>query len=100
MEWQTIDSAPKNKAILIFYKNCMGNGRTIKAIYFPKFTSECADDYATGEWEEYDEQTGTSYVPEGWYECIDNWDELANVALEPYNVPSHWMPLPEPPKAD
>lgn len=33
----------------------------------------------------------------GWYECIDNWDEYSQVAINE-GEPTHWMPLPTPPK--
>ena len=45
---------------------------------------------------EYDEETDNYYFPEGWWECIHNWDEYANVAI--CDFVTHWMPLPEQPK--
>lgn len=45
---------------------------------------------------DYDEETDEYYLPEGWWECIHNWDEYSSVAIEDFVT--HWMPLPEPPK--
>ena len=45
---------------------------------------------------EYDEAADTYYVTEGWYECIDNWDDYSSVAVTEGEV-THWMPLPQPP---
>ena len=45
---------------------------------------------------EYDEETDEYYYPEGWWECLFNWDEYSSVAIEDFVT--HWMPLPEPPK--
>ena len=45
---------------------------------------------------DYDEETDEYYLPEGWWECIHNWDEYSSVAIEDFVT--HWMPLPEVPK--
>lgn len=45
---------------------------------------------------DYDEETDEYYLPEGWWECIHNWDEYSSVAIEDFVT--HWMPLPEGPK--
>ena len=47
---------------------------------------------------EYDEETDEYYMPEGWWEVIKNWDDYSCVAIADFVT--HWMPLPEPPKAD
>lgn len=51
-----------------------------------------ADDIAT----EYDEETDEFYLPEGFYERINNWDEYSSVVIS--DSVTHWMPMPEPPK--
>ena len=50
------------------------------------------------EFGEYDEATDTTYVPEGWYEHINNLDDYTLVAVSE-GVITHWMPLPEAPDA-
>lgn len=46
---------------------------------------------------EYDEAEDEFYVPEGWFERIENWDDFTDIAAGDYIV-THWRPLPEPPK--
>lgn len=92
-QWQTIETASPLESVLIYYLNSAGMGRRIKARYVPRFTVEdCSDD---GEWFEWGPNETGPYLPEGWYEQIDNWDDLAEVFVN--EKPSHWMPLPPPP---
>lgn len=57
------------------------------------------------EWGDYDKETDTTYVPKGWYEYHEygniEEDGVALIGSDPYLVEevTHWMPLPEPPKA-
>lgn len=90
MRWQTIDTAPKGRTVLIHYKNSLGNGRTVKARYVERFTVE--DDSGLGE---YCEDKDEYYLLEGWYEQVDNWDDFAEIFI--HCKPTHWMPLPAPP---
>lgn len=86
--WQPIKSAPRNKNVLLFYKlntqNFMVIGR-----YVTKFYEEQREDT---DWCDYDEETDRYYMPEGWVENIENWEEYSCVALD--REPTHWMPLP------
>ena len=36
------------------------------------------------------------YLPEGFYERINNWDEYSSIVIS--DSVTHWMPMPEPPK--
>ncbi len=59
---------------------------------FESTVSECG-------WDTYRNRAGdTTYVPEGWYECINNLDDYTFVAVSE-GVITHWMPLPEAPDA-
>ena len=82
--------------VIATYVNSLGNRRTIMAKWIPGKTEEAhsLDD----EFGEYDEATDTTYVPEGWYECINNLDDYTFVAVSE-GVITHWMPLPEAPDA-
>ena len=71
-----------------------GGGRTYVCAAFhsaPK-TETCvsSDDIDM----EYDEETDEYYLPEGWWEVINNWDDYSFVAIGDFVT--HWMPLPPP----
>lgn len=95
MTWQPIETAPKGIAILIYYKNSCDKGRTVKAEYIERWTTESDPESDNCE---YSEEKDCYYTPEGWYEVIDNWDEFSSVAICRSNTITHWMSLPEPPK--
>ena len=46
---------------------------------------------------EYDEAEDEYYVPEGWFERIENWDDYTDIAVCDFTI-THWMPLPETPE--
>lgn len=95
-EWQLIETAPKDcTRVILAYRNAFCKWRRVIAFYAPKLTIE-QDDCGEG-WCEYDEVNDRFCLPEGWYECIDNWDDYSYVHIGE-NIPSHWMPLPPPPK--
>lgn len=71
-----------------------GGGRTYVCAAFhsaPK-TETCvfSDDIDM----EYDEETDEYYLPEGWWEVINNWDDYSFVAIGDFVT--HWMPLTPP----
>lgn len=85
---------PSGQVVLACYKNELGNTRRIRAQWVAAKTSEASIDSDCGE---YDEATDTYYDPEGWYECIDNWDCYSSVFVSAQIT--HWMPLPAAPGA-
>lgn len=91
--WQDISTAPENKPILVYYKNSLGNGRVVKAIYYPRFFLESSGE----DWEldEYSEKQDCSFIQEGWYEMIDNWGEYSSIVIDE-GVPTLWHDLPYP----
>ena len=48
---------------------------------------------------EYDEAEDVYYVPEGWFERIENWDDYTDIAVCDFTI-THWAPLPEPPEGE
>jgi hypothetical protein len=78
--------------VLACYKNDAGKVRRIRAQWVKAKTIESGWESDCGE---YDEETGCYYDPEGWYECIDNWDEYTSVFVSA--TITHWMPLPPAP---
>lgn len=86
---------PSGKRVIATYINSIGNRRTIVAMWIAAKTREAdseSDNF------EYDDATDTCYVPQGWYECIYNWDDYSSVAVYEGEI-THWMPLPPAPEA-
>jgi hypothetical protein len=76
-EWQTIETAPNNRAILIFYPY---GGRY-------KDHPAAPDGFIyVARWLDFDDKPGGT-----WVDATDS-NEIGT-------DPSHWMPLPEPPTA-
>lgn len=87
--------APKGKDILICYEDdYYGNKKIVIARYVVKFTEECYEDHS-----EYSEEHDNYFVPEGWYEQIENSiDDYSSILIE--GEVTHWMKLPEPPNKE
>lgn len=86
------------RTVLAFYNNSHGKSRRVRAEYIAHM-SKGADDGWDGDADAYyDEATDESYWPAGWYEVIDNWDDLTHMVIHEGEV-SHWMPLPAGPAA-
>lgn len=81
-----------NIKVLAYYVNSLGKGRTICAIWVPAKTRSDSD----GEYDftEYDEETDKFYWPEGWYEQIENWEDLGWINVYEGEV-VYWQPLPK-----
>lgn len=90
-DWRDISTAPQMRKIIVFYVNALGKGRCVMACYYRERSLEMDDDYA--DVGEYDDATGQSFAPAGWYEEHDS----DNPILELQGDPTHWMPLPDPP---
>ena len=79
--WQPIETAPKNKTILIGYRNTHGHWRTLR-----------------GEWFSVEEINEMWEDPEGvepgWFETSVEADDVPNVWR---TDPTHWRPLPAAP---
>ena len=97
-QWIPIETAPKNKKIIVRYKNVLGKDRTVFAKYLDKFTEEATE--GTDCETDYCEDDDTYYCKEGWVELIDNWDDFSSVYFDSQNVPTHWMPLPSAPEGE
>lgn len=79
--------------VLAHYFNGCGKSRTVCATWIPaKF---CKDDIDIDDSDflEYDEGSDNYYWPEGWYEEIDNWDELQSICINERAV-DYWQPIP------
>lgn len=90
--WQTIETAPKGRKIIVFGE-VPGYGHRMMtfARYWPKHTLQVAEGYEDEPWAETDEH-GQAFMPADWYEEIFS-EEVPATNLKP----THWMPLPTPP---
>ena len=91
--WVSVADAMPNKVCLAYYKNELGNGRTVKAKYVKQYSEEANTD---DDWIEYNEADDTYYYPAGWYEMIDNWGDFAFVTIN--HTVTHWQHLPAAPR--
>ena len=78
--WMPIETAPQSNIVLVYYTNSLGNGRTMRARYYPPDTLES-------------ETNESGWADEGWYEESEAYEYLMPLDQEP----THWMPLPPPP---
>ena len=94
--WTSVKAAMPQSGVtvLAYYKNRNGFERRIRAKWTAAKTVEANAEYG---WGEYDEAADAYWTPEGWYECIDNWDEYSSVMVSEGEV-THWMPLPPAPQ--
>ncbi len=90
-DWQPIETAPQMRKLIVFYRNALGKGRCVMACYYREHSLEMHDDYA--DVADYNDATGESFAPAGWYEEHDSDSPLMPLGDEP----THWMPLPAPP---
>lgn len=97
-EWYDIASKglPESGVnVLAAYVNCAGKWQVVKALWVAK-NSEIAS--TEDENSEYDEEKDDYFIPEGWYECVNNWDEYASFKITEGAV-THWRLLPNAPTA-
>lgn len=83
-----------NTKVLAHYFNDLGKGRTICAIWVPAKTRSDSYGDDDDDFTEYDEETDNFFWPEGWYEAIENWDDLGWVKVDQGEV-VYWQPLPK-----
>lgn len=96
MDWiSCAEKMPEpGRHVLATYVNSHGNRRVICAYHAPLYNIwiEPEDDDDTAILD-YDEEQKGWFLPEGWYEKIDNIDEFSSVPID-YGEVTHWMPLP------
>ena len=94
--WTSVKAAMPQSGVtvLAYYKNRNGFERRIRAKWTAAKTVESNSEFG---WGEYDEATDSYWTPEGWYECVDNWDEFSAIMVSEGEV-THWMPLPPAPQ--
>ena len=80
--------------VLAHYFNALGKGRTICAIWVPAKSRSDEGDLDSNDFLEYDEENDKHYWPEGWYEAIENWDDIGWAMVYEGEV-AYWQPLPK-----
>jgi hypothetical protein len=89
------EKMPKPVQVLAHFTNSMGKGRTIHAVYIPRWHMEQS---VENDWAEYNEEKDEYYWPEGWYEVSECNDEWGYTFVD--EKVTHWMPKPELPRID
>ena len=80
--------------VIAHYFNALGKGRTICAIWVPAKSRSDGGDLDADDFLEYDEESDKYHWPEGWYEAIENWEELGWAKVYEGEI-AYWQPLPQ-----
>ena len=90
------DALPENDVHVLLSCKCGAGAYVCDGFHTEKFSTPTRfyEDIDA----DYDEETDEYYLPEGWWEVINNWDDDSCVEIE--DTVTHWMPLPEPPKEE
>ena len=95
------DRLPENAKPVWVFGHAVNNSKrtsTFKGRWIAEHTMLAADFGADDDMALiYDESEDEYYVPEGWFERIENWDDYTDIAVGDYII-THWMPLPELPE--
>lgn len=97
-QWISVeDRLPESeRTVLAYYTNSHGKGRRVRAEYIAAKTKSADDGWDSDSPAEYDEQADEYFWPAGWYEVMDNWDDLTHMVIHEGEV-THWTPLPASP---
>lgn len=82
--WQPIETAPRNRVVLVAYKNSLGNWRRVRACYYDKGQLQTADHMEPPDCDE------EGYAHPGWYEEC----ETAEYIQQTDEPPVLWHELP------
>lgn len=95
-KWYPVENCPypTGVTLLVFVQDLYEHKTTriIRAFYAADRSIESTEDTEPAE---YDEETDTYWLEEGWYEDTE-FGDYAYTPISEGNV-THWMPLPEPP---
>lgn len=80
--------------VLAHYFNALGKDRTICAIWVPAKSRSDKGDLDADDFLEYDDESDKYHWPEGWYEAIENWEELGWAKVYEGEI-AYWQPLPQ-----
>ena len=98
-EWVSVEERLPTSGVKVIarYKNGMGKERRVMAEYIAQYSIEQDGDSDSID-PDYCEERDIYYWPAGWYERIENWDDLTHITID-YPV-EDWKPLPEPPEGE
>ena len=86
------EQLPKpGKQVLALMKYPKGREVFILAMWIPKFYREFNDGWGELEPDYKDEDDEIGYWPEGWYECVECWEDLDLLAV--WEPVTHWCDI-------
>jgi len=78
-QWVSVEVKPKGKVIARYF-NDLGNERKVFAQYLNQYEQDADCDNDDLDFD-YCEEKDAYYWPAGWYERIDNWEDMTHIII-------------------
>jgi hypothetical protein len=96
--WISVDERfpDTSRKVIAYYKNELGKDRQVMAFYAKKYEIESESNDGSGCESDYSEEKDAFFIPKGWYEKIENWDDYSSLRIE--SAVTNWKersPAPE-----
>ena len=96
--WISVDERlpDTSRKVIAYYKNELGKDRQVMAFYAKEYEIESESNDGSGCESDYSEEKDAFFIPKGWYEKIENWDDYSSLRIE--STVTNWKersPAPE-----